>query len=466
MKYPFIGPSFLGKSTNVNAQRCVNLYPQIDNGEAKNVIALYGTPGMTKKVALATTGKVRGMIQVDDYLYAVCDNTFYVIDSDYNATAKSTSISGTGQVSMAENTLNIFIATGGADAYLYDLTTGLLTQITDPDFEGAGIVVFQDGYFMWNVPDTQKFQIAGPYTTAIEALDFASAESDPDDLVAIHSMRKQVWLIGNRSSEVWYNSGASAFPFERIPGSLSQVGTNAPYSVASINNAIFWLANDRTVRMATEYAPNIISPNTLVYQISRYSTVDDAFGYCSSWEGHNFYHLTFPTEDVTWVYDQMTNMWHQRKAYAQGRHRSNCYAVFNGDHIVGDYMSGDLLKLDSSVYEDDGQPIERIRASQYVHSEENKLFMRSFRVDFEEGVGLLGTVQGETPQAMLRYSDDGGHTWSREKWISIGQLGQYSKRVKWRRLGMFRSRIMEVTITDPVKVVMIGAYAEIVGGRE
>jgi hypothetical protein len=64
------------------------------------------------------------------------------------------------------------------------------------------------------------------------------------------------------------------------------------------------------------------------------------------------------------------------------------------------------------------------------------------------------------PKVMLRWSDDGGHTWSNEHWASMGQIGQYGRRTFWRRLGMtmkIRDRVYEISGTDPVKIAIMGA---------
>ena len=81
----------------------------------------------------------------------------------------------------------------------------------------------------------------------------------------------------------------------------------------------------------------------------------------------------------------------------------------------------------------------------------------------ENGNFLIGSVvitQGANPQVMLRFSDDGGHTWSNEHWASMGKIGQYYRRVFWRRLGMtlkLRDRVYEISGTDPVKIDIMGA---------
>jgi len=182
-------------------------------------------------------------------------------------------------------------------------------------------------------------------------------------------------------------------------------------------------------------------------------------------EGHKFYVLTFPTADATWVYDTITGAWHERAGLTNGvftRHRSNCQMNFNNQTIVGDYENGNIYAFDLDVYADDDQPQKWLRSWRALPTGTNNLRRtahHTLQLDCQSGVGI-NDGQGSDPQAMLRWSDDGGHTWSREHWTSLGAIGVYGKRVFWRRLGMtqkIRDRVYEVSGTDPTKIVIMGA---------
>ena len=464
---PFVGPSYTGRSTNVNAQECINLYPEIDNTEAKNVIALYGTPGLQLFSALETTGKIRGLLAVNSTLYAVCANTLYEIDSDGNKTSRGT-IDGSNDVSMVHNGLELFISTGennGKTAYSYRLSDNDLSLITDPDFDGSDIVAYLDGYFIWNVPDSQKFQISSILDGRnVDALDFSSSEMRPDNIVSVGVNQRELWMFNANSAEVFFNSGNADFPFERVPSGGIEWGCNAARSVASIDNSIIWLSNRNTVMAATSYAPREVSNNAVSYEIGSYDRVDDAIAYTYAEGGHSFYVITFPSADVTWVYDMRTNFWHKRKSFGQGRHRGHTKAQIGNKIYIGDYNSGDVFIQSLDYYTDNGTPIERIRRSQVLHAREDRIFMKELQIDFEEGTAIL-TGQGSDPHAMLRFSDDGGHTWSNELLASIGKRGQWQTRALWRRLGSFRERVFELRITDPIKVVIIKAVGLLYPGR-
>ena len=182
-------------------------------------------------------------------------------------------------------------------------------------------------------------------------------------------------------------------------------------------------------------------------------------------DGHNFYVLIFPSANTTWVYDAATNAWHERAAWTNGdftRHRSNCQMAFNNEIVVGDFQNGNIYAFDLDDYTDNNQIQKWLRSWRALPTGQNNLkrtTQHSLQLDLETGTGLnLG--QGDDPQVMLRWSDDGGHTWSNEHWISIGKIGQFYRRAIWRRLGMtlkLRDRVYEVSMTDPVKTAIMGA---------
>ncbi len=467
MKIPFVGPAYTGRSSNLNNQRCVNFYIETDPS-GKNVMALYGTPGLNLFVYLGIL-PMRGTYAVKDVLYGISGTTFYSILANGVATSIGTLLTSSGHVSMADNGTQIMIV-DGPYGYIYNINTGVFARITDPDFPGADTVTFIDGYFIFNKPGTGAFMITSLYDgTAVDALDIATAESNPDLLISVATSHRELWLLGEYTTEIFYNSGNAAFPFDRINGASIEWGLAAKDSLTKCDNTLFWLAQTKSgkgfVVRANGYTPTIISTRALEYQIGTYSTIADAYAFSYIQEGHEFYVLTFPTGNATWVYDVSTQMWHERSSYGVGRWRAGSYAFCFGKHLVGDYLDGDIYELSMSAYTDRGDPIERIRTGQYLHSDMRPLFHHALIIDMETGVGT-STGQGSDPQAMLRWSNDGGHTWSNEHWAPMGKMGEYRRQVIWNRLGYSpNGRVYELKITDPVKVVIIDAQLEVTPGK-
>ena len=467
MNTPILGASYVARSINAADNRMVNLYPELtpDGGKEKGFLSR--TPGL-RRLATLGTGPVRGLYSFNGYGYAVSGTKLYKIDTDYAAVELGT-IAGSGPVSMADNGTQLFVA-ANPNGYIYDTSDDTFSAITDTDFPGAVNVQFLDGYFVFNEPDSQKIWITSLLEgLTIDPLDFASAEGSPDGLVSVVVDHREAWLFGSNSIEVWYNAGTSDFPLARIQGAFIEVGCAAPYSTAKADNSVFWLGSDARggyiVYRTNGYNAARISTHAIEYAIAQYSDISDAIGYTYQQEGHTFYVLIFPSANATWVYDVSTQAWHERASWLNGafrRHRSNCHMFFNGENIVGDYEDGRIYAFDLNTYADDTQTQKWLRSWRALPTGENNLKRtshHSLQLDCEAGVGLVDG-QGDDPQVMLRWSDDGGHTWSNEHWTSMGKIGEYGRRTIWRRLGMttkLRDRVYEVSGTDPVKIAVMGA---------
>ena len=380
-----------------------------------------------------------------------------------------TLLTTSGQVSMADNGIQLFIAANGP-SYIYNNNTNAFAPITDPDFPGAVTVGYLDGYFVFNEPDSQKIWITQLFDgTSVDPLDFASAEGSPDGVVGLIVDHREVWVYGTNSVEVWYDTGASDFPLQRIQGAFNEIGCAAPYSIAKMDNGLFWLGADARgqgmVYRANGYTGQRISTHAVEWHIQQYGNLSDALAYTYQQDGHSFYVLIFPSANTTWVYDVATQTWHERAGWSNGaftRHRSNCQMAFNNKVIVGDYENGNIYAFDMDTYADNGQIQKWLRAWRALPPGQNNLkrtAQHAMQIDLESGVGLnLG--QGDDPEVMLRWSDDGGHTWSNEHWAKVGKIGEFYRRVWFRRLGMtlkLRDRVYELSMTDPVKTAVMGA---------
>lgn len=467
MKTPILGSSYVARSVNAADARMVNLFPEIVPEAGKEPAFLNRAPGL-KLEFTAGFGPIRGLWVLADNLYVVSGTQLYKVTPAYVVTLIG-SVTGTGPVSMADNGTQLFVACNGP-SYIYNATTDVFQQITDGDFPGAVTVGYLDGYFVFNEPNSQKIWVTALLDgTSVDPLDFASAEGSPDGVVGIIVDHGQLWVYGTNSIEVWYNSGNADFPFSRIPGAFNELGCAAAYSLAKMDNGLFWLGKDARgqgmVYRANGYAGQRISTHAIEWHIQQYGDLSDTIGYTYQQDGHSFYVLIFPTADTTWVYDVATQAWHERAGFANGeftRHRSNCQAFFGTKVMVGDYQNANIYSFDLDDYSDNGSIQKWLRSWRALPTGQNNLKRtahHSLQLDCESGVGLnLG--QGSDPEVMLRWSDDGGHTWSNEHWVSIGKIGEYYRRAIWRRLGMtmkLRDRVYEVSGTDPVKIAIMGA---------
>jgi len=538
VKTPILGQSYIARSINAADNRLVNLFPEAIPDGGKEAGFLNRAPGL-QFLQTVGTGPIRAL-----WAHQTNGSDFYVVSGIQVFKLTSTSatpqllgtVSGTGPVSIADNGATIFFACNGP-SYTYFEPTGEFNQITDENFPGAVTVAYIDNLFVFNEPNSQRIYSVDTvdpvtatyiYPLVFNATDVSSADGSPDGVVAINVDHRQMWVFGTDSVEVWYNAGLANFPLTPVQGAFNEIGCAAPYSVAKLDNALFWLGTDARgqgiVYKNNGYSGIRVSTHAIEYAIAQYGNISDAVAYTYQQEGHAFYVLNFPSASKTWVYDVSVQAWHERASGNEGqyRHRSNCQCNFGGTIIVGDFENGNIYAFDLDVYADNGQIQRWLRSWRALPTGQNNLKRtahHSLQLDAESGVGLNGidpfaplknllaegfpflatelddditteagigllavtpittsddlltesgedilvsvaTVQGVNPQAMLRWSDDGGHTWSNEHWRSMGAIGQYGYRTIWRRLGMtekLRDRVYEVSGTDPVKIAIMGA---------
>jgi hypothetical protein len=597
MKTPILGSAYVARSVNAADNRMVNLYPEAVADGGKEAGFLNRAPGL-RLLATIGDGPIRGLWWHGNYGYAVSGSKFYKFDTDYNATLIGNVGNYTTPVSMTDNGYVIFIADNGL-GFQYEISTNTLLQITDVDFAGASVVGYLNTYFIYIEPNSQRFyyletfDVSGSYIFPLvfDATQVFSAEGSPDNLVSMIVDHGELWLLGENSVEVWYQSGSDQV-FDRIQGAFNELGCAARFSVSKMDNGLFWLGADARGRgmvfRANGYRGERISTHAIEFALSQYSTISDAVSYTYQQEGHNFYVLTFPSADATWVYDAATQAWHERAGWIDQqftRHRSNCQLAFNNEVIVGDYENGSIYAFDLEVYDDNGDIQRWLRSWRALPTGQNDLTRtahHSLQLDMESGVGvtdeyfegelatetglvttsgsyalglynlwqqwlysatdpaLSGVVVGQyisgdyivpgtqivdivfenfepgypwymtltipttnatqleetvyfydslessiittesgdpleidsfhtpgaDPQVMLRWSDDGGHTWSNEHWASMGKVGEYFRRVLFRRLGMtlkIRDRVYEISGTDPIKTIILGAELRVNG---
>lgn len=476
MRYQFVGASTTGRSVNVDSSRALNCFAEVSTSQrGRTMLALYGTPGLERVVTFPGSGAIRGQfVTAQERLFVVQGSTLYEMDTTLSVTARGTLLTSTGVVSMEENGIDLVLVDG---PYGYHLTllTNVFAQITDPDFPGADVVAFLDGYFLFNRPGTQQFYWSGLYAVTFDGADFASVEGTPDNLVSLLVAHRELWLFGTRSTEVWVNVGAAPplSPFQRAQPGVLTLGCDAVHSVVRLGEAIAWLTrNDQgraIVVAATGYSPQRISTHAVEQSLAEITTLRDCVAWAYQKEGHTFLVLTFPTADLTWCYDLSTGLWHER-AYLNPttglfeRHRGVNHSFFNNTHWVGDRADGRLYKLNENYYSDDGHALRREVVWPPVFDQErgSRVLHRRFQVDMETGIGLSGGVTpGADPQLLISYSDDQGHTWSPERHVSAGLLGETTRRAQLWRLGQARDRRYKVAFTDPCTFALMGAFLDV-----
>jgi hypothetical protein len=321
-----------------------------------------------------------------------------------------------------------------------------------------------DGYFIVNRRNTQQFYISAPYDGLTwNALDFASAESSPDNLVAVAANNGYLHLLGELSTEIWVNNGGSLFPFDRIQGATITYGLVSIDSLAVINTSLIGLVRDRYGMLAIgtiaggEFAA--ISTPDITYIINKYDSITTAVGFVYGLNGRYFYQITF-NGNASWLYDFKAQAWSRIASWDQEFSKYRFGLAFGTKFIVSSATTGQLASINADVYTEEGQQIVReITFNQVFAPTQNFTLISRIRAWIETGQGLVGTdlldnPQGIKPTVYLQVSRDSGHTWGERLPTEIGRRGEFTSRAEWRRLGQARTWCLRIRMTDPVKFVL------------
>jgi hypothetical protein len=481
----FLGPSYNGRSSEFLAARTVNLFAELGtvDGTSKTIISLVGPIG-SAFYANGGASPVRGMYPWNGSLYVVEGSTLSRFTANLQQIILGTLTTSVGRVLMKDNGLtasgiggNQLMIIDGANGYIVD-TSDTFSIISDGVFPANPIALgYIDGYFVVAAQGSMAAYCSTIYNGLSGYWPFLAVspiQAEPDIIRVIQNLNQQLWFIKQYTSEIWYDAGISTvlgFPFSRTSAGIINCGTPSPFGVVRADNSLAFPAtqwnNDQGefigIVELSGSSPVVISPQPITYQMSKWAPWTDVFGFSFSLEGHTFGIWTSPSANQTFMYDFTTQMWFEWSSwtgspYITGRHFSNCYAYFNGMHLVGDYASGNINYLSTSLYQDSGNPIASLRVGPPIFDSNNldNVMIESFELDAEMGVGNPTTSLN--PQIALSYSDDGGHRWSTEMLRGLGAAGQYQNRAIWNNLGSFAQFLPRVAITDNCSRVLTGAY--------
>ncbi|QOR55477.1 MAG: hypothetical protein ULS35scaffold63_34 [Phage 33_17] len=454
--------SYKASSKSGSDERLLNMYLEPLPPESAFKAVLYGSCGLTLVENLDQFDPVWGMQIMGANLYIICGVTVYKIDTALNVTNLGDLPTIAGRVMLTDNGSQLTILTASGRSFYTDGT--VLEEITSPDYKLSSSVDTSDGYTIFSKQNSNEFFISGINNTTIyNSLDYTLVQSQSDNIVRIFANQGQLWIFKQYTTEIYYDSGNPFFPFQQINGANIQRGCSAKFSISSDDTGIYWLGDDRSVYVAQGYEAQKISTYAIDTAIRQYTVISDAFSFIYTDNGHKFLALTFPTEGVTWEYDLLTNLWHERQSYNTTRWRANCSVFFAGRYLIGDYQEGIIYEIDSTNYTENGDPIFReiISTNQYLQS--NRFTLDRFLIKMDTGIGLT-SGEGSNPQIMLQISTDGGYTWSNEMWQPLGKIGNYQTEIVWYRLGWGREFTFKLRISAAVKVAILEAYINVTNG--
>jgi len=464
MKINLVGSSNQERSLPLDSERTVNFYPVMSQN-GKEVSALYGTMGLGL-FSTCGVGDVRGGFTASNgRVFFVSNSGLYELNSNGTTTLRGTLDSTSGIVTIDENPFQLGICDGSL-LYMFTYATNVFAKVTDADLPACGALSFIDGYFVVNKLSSGSFYISKLYDGASwGALDFATAESSPDELLRAILAVGQLWLFGSKTTEIWTNTGASAFPFERISGAKMETGILAPYTAVAVDNSIFWVGRDNygagIVYRANGFSPQRISTNAIELLLQSAPTPSTLRAHTYQKDGHVFYEITGGGMSTTLVYDISTKVWFEKSylnVYGQfEQHLASCVIYGFNKLLVGSRLNGKIYEMSHDYYDDDGSPIVSERIYTHISQENQRLKFNQLEIAMETGIGLQ-SGNGQLPKITLWISRDGGRTYSGGYETTFGAIGKYKARAVWRRLGLAFDWTFKIRISDPVKRVLIGSY--------
>lgn len=458
--------SYQHRSHPASTSRLVNAMAEALPPDAKTPVVVTRAPGISSWGTVGPSGAtIEGMHADHGLLYVVSGGGFYSVTSGAVATLRG-AVGSSAEIDMDSNTSAVVIVSPPA-AYSYTPASTTFATISDSDFtaRGAGDVEHLDGYMLFREPDTARFFSSDLNSvSAYDSLMFATAEGAPDTLVGMKVDHRNIVLFGERSIELWENTGASGFPFERMINGFIEIGCINGKTVAKGDNSVWWVADDYTVRRLEGATPMRVSHHG-VEQWLRTVTLLSLRGYFYSLEGHLCYVLR--ADEGCFVFDVTTQLWHERETYDEPTWNWANPVRFAGKVLVGSTDSNVIGELDPEYYYELGETLRAELTYQPVYNEAARAFHESLELVVETGVGLT-SGQGSAPEIMLSFSDDGGRTWVNLPSKSLGAIGAYRTRVRWFGLGSSDSqhgRVYRVAVSDPVRVGIVDTILKVRGAR-
>jgi hypothetical protein len=468
VRVPFATNSYSNESLPISAQDLINLYAEREPPDAKTDVALFGAPGLIS-LTQCGTGPIRGMHVMNNVLYVVSGSSFYSISAPLTVTTLASGITGGNYIPMSDNGIQVMLV-NGQFGWVYNATTATFSQVTDPNFFPSSTVTFFDEYFILVKNGSNEWFFSSILDgTTYNALDFESATVEPSFCLGIVNQQENLLIFKQKSIETWYDTGANDNPFARVDGATIERGCAAALATVKEDNSVFFLGDDLIFYRLDGVLPHRVSQHAIEQAWQKYSTVADAYCFSYTWNGHKFVVVTFPTANASWTFDISTGLWHKRISYTAGytslgRWGGNCSVEWLGLVLIGDNFSNNIGQLTDQVYTEYGNPILGIAISPPLHKNRKRLFMSLFELDIQAGVGVT-VGQGDSPQVMLDWSDDQGNSWKAfQPWQSMGRIGAYLRRLRWKKMGWFWQRYLRITISDPVPRRIMAAWADLSEG--
>jgi hypothetical protein len=454
------GPTYQSRSKPLSSQQTKNWYQQL-NEAGKDPYVLMPFPGL--KAIGNATGKDRGLYRMAEILYQVKGTSLYEIDRLGVHTLRG-AIPSTERCIMAGDGINLFIVVPGVKVWKYTTDTNLVTEVTDVNITGALSVDFFNNQFIYTFADLSTVSNVGDGSAA-SGLNRIGEETLPDAMVRDFVFEDVIYRCGVRSIVGWYNSGVGAPPIAKFEGRLFNIGLVAPYSIAKTDEAFYWLGDDYAIYRAQAGSKQRISTDAISNAIANFEVIDDAIGFTYTFEGQNFYSITFPSANKTFTVSESLaeNGWFEISSGTNnGKWQGSSVISAYGKTYVADVDNGNIYLLDLDTYTNNGEALQRTRIISNIDARlvggsiGDSITMSGVTVSMETGVGVIAG-QGDNPRIIIEASFDGGRTFNAGAWPRVGRLGEFVLKVEWHKMNTFYDCMLRLSSTDPVNYSVYSA---------
>lgn len=427
--------------------RCINVYAIRSPQGAISPFYLESAAGLKPRFDIGT-GPIRAHEIFEDNLYVATGTRIFKIKPDQTTTDWG-AISNGGNMPMAVG-FNFILAVGEAGSVFLIDDDGV-TPVSTP-FLVEDVEYFQ-GVFVFLRKDAP---LPGEYFTSkitpdvgqkisFDVFDFANAETESDKAVAVVRKNDLLWIIGDRTVEVF--GFGTGIPFPPVGGVFFDVGCVARNTVSKSVSNVYWLGSDNTIRENGQR----VSTLAVERAIDQATDLNSSFSFSFKELGKEFVAFTFGLS-ATWVFDVTERIWHERKTYLRDEWQARTGIRFAGVQLIGDGLSGKLFELDVDTQDYDGSPRICTIQTPYVHAEGQSVRLGPLEIKINGGAG---TIAVPDPQMIIEYSKDGGRTFSNEIFRDMGSRGIFRKPIKVNRLGRGEDVLIRLTVSDPVKFQLI-----------
>ncbi len=432
--------------------------------------ALVPYAGYKKVATIVEGGEAREIFRSTrfDHLVAVVDDGFYIISTAFGIARVGTLATQTGNVFISENNASQIVAVDGLNVYVYDYVNDVFTTVKvseDPTAPfNPGYIDFQDTYFIaadlvsnqWRL---SKFNDGLVWPSG--ASNVGMLETKPDLLVATVAFNRQLFVMGQDTTEIWHDVGNTLFPYQRDNSISIDYGCISPQTIASGFGLLVWLAaNEKagpTIVYSTGGKPNTLSTDGINFVLDKLENPEISSAFLFEEDGHIFYQITFPLDEVTYLYDFETNKFFNLSDNCLKAHIAKRVAFFNNTHYFISSTDASIYEMGTQFGTFDGDEIPRLRITKNARlPDASRYIINNVNVTIEQG------ADDDTQRVDLSLSKNGNASFKNIDGKVLKPLGNHPNKLQWWNLGASNDTSFQFRFWGKERFVVLGGELRII----